>query len=61
MFDEDGPSEDEREDLFLDTGERKTTVNHESKKEREAKLRKMMEDEGKLTSRRLHELETDFV
>jgi hypothetical protein len=48
MFEEDEPSEGEREDLFLDTGERKTTMSRESRKERESKLKQMMEDDGKL-------------
>ena len=48
MFDEEEPSEEEREDLFLDTGEHKSTITRESRKEREAKLKQMMEDDGKL-------------
>ncbi|PGH23726.1 hypothetical protein AJ80_02154 [Polytolypa hystricis UAMH7299] len=41
----DDNSEEEREDLFLDTGTRSTNKLKESRKEREDKLRKMMEDE----------------
>ncbi|PGH36013.1 DNA polymerase delta subunit 3 [[Emmonsia] crescens] len=41
----DDASEEEREDLFLDTGTRSSNSKRESKKEREEKLRKMMEDE----------------
>lgn len=39
----DDASEEEREDLFLDTGTRSSNSKRESKKEREEKLRKMME------------------
>jgi DNA polymerase delta subunit 3 len=45
MFDDDA-SEEEREDLFLDTEERKNTKSRESRKEREEKLKRMMEDGG---------------
>jgi hypothetical protein len=45
LFDEDEPSEEEREDLFLDTGERKSNKTRESRKEREEKLKRMMEDD----------------
>jgi len=45
MFDDDA-SEEEREDLFLDTGERKNNKSRESRKEREEKLKRMMEDDG---------------
>ncbi|PGH02456.1 DNA polymerase delta subunit 3 [Blastomyces parvus] len=38
-------SEEEREDLFLDTGTKSSDSKREAKKEREEKLRKMMEDE----------------
>ncbi|OAX85155.1 hypothetical protein ACJ72_00457 [Emergomyces africanus] len=41
----DDASEEEREDLFLDTGTRSSNLKRESKKAREEKLRKMMEDE----------------
>ncbi|EDN09345.1 predicted protein [Histoplasma mississippiense (nom. inval.)] len=41
----DDASEEEREDLFLDTGTRRSNSKRESRKEREEKLRKMMEDE----------------
>ncbi|EER42074.1 DUF1237 domain-containing protein [Histoplasma capsulatum H143] len=40
----DDASEEEREDLFLDTGTRRSNSKRESRKEREEKLRKMMED-----------------
>jgi hypothetical protein len=49
IFDDDDNDEDaseEREDLFLDTGERKNSKNTESRREREEKLKKMMEDDG---------------
>lgn len=39
----DDASEEEREDLFLDTGTRRINSKRESRKEREEKLRKMME------------------
>lgn len=52
--DDDDASEEEREDLFLDTGERKINKSRESRKEREEKLKKMMEDDGEKSSRRLH-------
>ncbi|OXV09038.1 hypothetical protein Egran_03197 [Elaphomyces granulatus] len=48
IFDDDDNDEDaseEREDLFLDTGERKNSKNTESRREREEKLKKMMEDD----------------
>ncbi|OJD26007.1 hypothetical protein ACJ73_02624 [Blastomyces percursus] len=41
----DDSSEEEREDLFLDTGTRSSNSIREARKEREEKLRKMMEDE----------------
>lgn len=41
----DSGSEEEPEELFPDTGKRESTSNHETKKEREEKLRKMMEDD----------------
>ncbi|KLJ09107.1 DNA polymerase delta subunit 3 [Blastomyces silverae] len=41
----DDSSEEEREDLFLDTGTRSGNSKREERKEREEKLRKMMEDE----------------
>jgi hypothetical protein len=42
-MDEDS-EEEEREDLFLDTGTRSSNVKRETRKEREAKLKQMMED-----------------
>ncbi|KAL1969753.1 hypothetical protein VTN77DRAFT_8306 [Rasamsonia byssochlamydoides] len=45
MFDDDDPSEEGREDLFLDTGERRSNKTRESRKEREEKLKKMMEED----------------
>ena len=44
--DNDEDASEEREDLFLDTGERKNSKNTESRREREEKLKKMMEDDG---------------
>ncbi|KMP09082.1 hypothetical protein CIRG_08763 [Coccidioides immitis RMSCC 2394] len=41
----DDDSEEEREDLFLDSGKRTSNKDRESRKEREEKLRKMMEDD----------------
>ncbi|KMQ45540.1 hypothetical protein A7D00_5397 [Trichophyton violaceum] len=41
----DDESEEEREDLFLDTGKKTTNKEQESRKDREERLRKMMEDE----------------
>ncbi|KAL1851287.1 CDC27 protein [Paecilomyces lecythidis] len=41
----DDASEEEREDLFLDTGKRTATQSRESRKEREERLKKMMEEE----------------
>ncbi|KAJ9303640.1 hypothetical protein DTO217A2_6856 [Paecilomyces variotii] len=41
----DDASEEEREDLFLDSGKRTTTQSRESRKEREERLKKMMEEE----------------
>lgn len=46
QFDGDEASEDEREDLFLDTGERTSNKTRESRKEREEKLKRMMEDDN---------------
>lgn len=47
----DEESEEEREDLFLDTGTRYTTNKaRESRKDREEKLRQMMEGEIELDS-----------
>lgn len=48
LFDDDNDEDasEEREDLFLDTGERKHGKNTESRREREEKLKKMMEDDG---------------
>lgn len=42
----DASEEEEPEELFPDTGKREAIISHETKKEREAKLRKMMEDDG---------------
>lgn len=39
----DDESEEEREDLFLDTGKRTNNKERELKKDREERLRKMME------------------
>lgn len=39
----DDASEDEQEELFPDTGDKSTAANRESKKEREEKLKQMME------------------
>lgn len=39
----DDESEEEREDLFLDTGKKTTNKEQESRKDREERLRKMME------------------
>lgn len=44
----DEESEEEREDLFLDTGTRSSNKERESRKEREEKLRNMFDDDGKL-------------
>lgn len=41
----DDASEEEPEELFPDTGKSAPTANRESKKEREDKLRQMMEDD----------------
>ncbi|EZF33712.1 hypothetical protein H109_02897 [Trichophyton interdigitale MR816] len=41
----DDESEEEREDLFLDTGKKTSNKEQESRKDREERLRKMMEDE----------------
>lgn len=41
----DASEEEEPEELFPDTGKREAIISHETKKEREAKLRKMMEDD----------------
>ncbi|KAJ9296529.1 hypothetical protein DTO271G3_5227 [Paecilomyces variotii] len=41
----DDASEEEREDLFLDSGKRTTSQSRESRKEREERLKKMMEEE----------------
>ena len=43
----DEDSEEEREDLFLDTGKRTSNKERESRKEREEKLRSMFDDDGK--------------
>lgn len=56
IFDEDEPSESETEHFFLDTGERKTKASGESRKEREAKLKQMMEDDGELLQVTVHEI-----
>ncbi|PGH03322.1 hypothetical protein AJ79_07400 [Helicocarpus griseus UAMH5409] len=53
----DDESEEEREDLFLDTGTRSSNSKRESKKEREEKLRKMMEDEEMTDAPELPEAE----
>ena len=46
MFDDDDDAEDaEAEDLFSDSKESKAISNRESRKEREAKLKQMMEDD----------------
>ena len=41
----DDASEEEPEELFPDTGDQGASTNRESKKDREDKLKKMMEDE----------------
>lgn len=41
----DDASEDEPEELFPDSGEKASAANRETKKEREEKLKKMMEEE----------------
>jgi DNA polymerase delta subunit 3 len=48
-FGEDDEGEDvseEQEDLFLDTGERQSNKPRDTRKEREEKLKRMMEDDG---------------
>ena len=51
---DDESEEEEREDLFLDTGTRKTIQPRESRKDREAKLKQMMEGEPQPTPRIPH-------
>lgn len=41
----DDASEDEQEELFPNSGDKAPSTNRESKKEREEKLKKMMEEE----------------
>lgn len=41
----DDASEDEQEELFPNSGDKVPSTNRESKKEREEKLKKMMEEE----------------
>lgn len=42
----DDVSEEEAEELFPDTGDKTASANRESKKDREEKLKKMMEDDA---------------
>jgi hypothetical protein len=42
----DDASEEEREDLFLDTGTRSYTKPRESRQEREEKIKKLFADDG---------------
>ncbi|KGQ01049.1 hypothetical protein PAAG_12242 [Paracoccidioides lutzii Pb01] len=44
----DDSSEEEREDLFLDTGTRSSSSKRESRREREEKLRKMMDEDEEM-------------
>lgn len=45
MFDDDDAEDAEAEDPFSDSKENKVISNRESRKEREAKLKQMMEDD----------------